>query len=83
MKKLLPLLLFSLLFSCQKTPESAAKEVCNCYQSLGNTEVKNLLDETKKCIDLAKTLRADFSKEELKAFRKATANCVTGGLLEE
>ena len=82
MKKLLlpAALLFIVSTSCTKSPESAATEVCECYKALGQAELNSVLGETQKCLDLAKEYKAGFTKDELKVFRNATADCVTDGL---
>lgn len=68
--------------SCSKSPESAAEEVCDCYMNLGEAELKSVMGETQKCLDLAKEYKAGFTQDELKVFRNATADCVTDGLLK-
>lgn len=82
MKKLLlpaAMLLF-ISTSCTKSPDAAATEVCDCYKALGEAELKSVLGETQKCLDLAKEYKAGFTQDELKVFRNATADCVTDGL---
>lgn len=84
MKKLMlpaAVLLF-VVSSCTKSPESAAEEVCDCYTSLGEAELKNVMGETQKCLDLAKEYKAGFTQEELSTFRNATADCITDGLFK-
>jgi hypothetical protein len=83
MKKTFALCLLTLAFiSCSKSPETAAEEVCNCYISLGEAELKSVMGETQKCLDLAKEYKAEFTQEELKVFREATTDCITNGLLK-
>jgi|GEM_PF-2171571 hypothetical protein len=83
MKKTLALCFLTLAFiSCSESPETAAQEVCNCYMSLGEAELKSVMGATQKCLDLAKEYKAEFNQEELKFFRKATTDCITDGLLK-
>jgi hypothetical protein len=84
MKKLLlpAVLLLLIATSCTKSPESAAEEVCDCYMNLGEAELKSVMGETQKCLDLAKGYKAEFTQDELKTFRNATADCVTDGLFQ-
>jgi hypothetical protein len=49
---------------------------------LGEAELKNVMGETQKCLDLAKEYKAGFTQEELKIFRAATADCITDGLFK-
>lgn len=81
MKKILLSLCFACtILSCTKSPESAAKEVCDCYKSLSDAELKSVVGETQKCLEMAKEYKAEFTQEELSTFRNATADCVTEGL---
>lgn len=70
------------ILSCTKSPESAAEEVCNCYMNLSDAELKSVMGETQKCLEMAKEYKAGFTQEELSTFRSATADCVTDGLFQ-
>lgn len=70
------------LSGCSKSPESAAQDVCDCYKSLGDAKMAEVLDETKKCTQLAGQFRKEFKGEELKAFTLGIADCATGGLFK-
>lgn len=83
MKKLVfTLLVVSSLMACSKSPESAAKEVCECYKSLGDTKVKELASKTKDCTQMASDYGKKFKDEDLKKFTTSIADCATGGLFK-
>lgn len=83
MKTLLFTTFLALTFlSCSKSPESAAAEVCDCYKSLGDAKMAEVITETKECTQLAEKYRKEFSGDDLKAFSGGIADCVTGGLFK-
>lgn len=84
MKKLILSLSISLgLFSCSKSPESAAKEVCDCYKQLSDTKLSEIGTKTKECTELASKFGGQFKDEDLKKYSLGIADCATGGVFSK
>ncbi len=70
-------------FSCSKSPESAAKEVCDCYKQLSDTKLSEIGTKTKECTELASKLGGQFKDDDLKKYSLGIADCATGGLFKK
>jgi hypothetical protein len=83
MRKLFSISILALsLVSCSKSPESAAADVCDCYKSLGDVKMGEVLAETKKCTQLMEKYSSNLKGEDLKTFSLGIANCTTKGLFK-
>lgn len=73
-------LLATCIVACTKSPEDAAKEVCDCYKELGDVKVNELPSKAKKCTKMASDFSKEFKGEDLRIYSLRVANCAAGGL---
>lgn len=84
MKKLLISTIVAFVFiSCSKSPESAAKEVCDCYKELSDTKLSDIGSKTKECTELASKFGGQFKDDDLKKYSLGIADCATSGIFSK
>jgi hypothetical protein len=68
-----------LLASCGKSPESAAKEVCDCMKKTTQSQgIEGMAGNAAECQALTEDYRNDFSPEELNTFTQELMDCTMG-----
>ena len=78
-----PFLALLLLAGCGKSPESAAREVCNCMSKLTRSDgLSAAAGNAAECSQLQQKYASSFEGEELNTYTRQVTECATGGLLK-
>ncbi|RZJ86164.1 MAG: hypothetical protein EOO60_13805 [Hymenobacter sp.] len=74
------LLFFALgLCSCGKSPEAAAKEVCDCLsKTTSSQDMGTMAGNAAECQELTAKYQGKYSGEDLNTFTRTLTNCTMG-----
>lgn len=65
-----------LLFSCGKSPESAAQEVCNCMTKLaGSDGLSAMAGNAAECSQLQQKYASQFQGDDLNTYTRQVTQC--------
>ena len=69
------------LGSCNKSPEAAAEEVCDCMSKAAQGKSPDeILSSSTKCQELVAKYQGKFSAEDQVKFGQKTAGCMLGSM---